>query len=70
MEKAGLLSELRITVLAQDSVQYESPLLGQHGIALLLEARSAEGRHMFLVDVGQTRAKSGGKPTSKRSASP
>jgi 7,8-dihydropterin-6-yl-methyl-4-(beta-D-ribofuranosyl)aminobenzene 5'-phosphate synthase len=53
MEKAGLLSELRITVMAEDSVQYESPLLGQHGIALLLEARSAEGRHMFLVDVGQ-----------------
>jgi len=53
MEKAGFLSELRITVLAEDSVQYESPLLGQHGIALLLEARSAEGRHRFLVDVGQ-----------------
>lgn len=53
MEKVGFLSELRITVLAEDSVQYESPLLGQHGIALLLEARNAEGRRRFLVDVGQ-----------------
>jgi len=47
------LSSLKVTVLAEDSVQYESPLLGQHGISILLEARHRDSRRRILVDVGQ-----------------
>jgi 7,8-dihydropterin-6-yl-methyl-4-(beta-D-ribofuranosyl)aminobenzene 5'-phosphate synthase len=54
MDKSGFLSELRITVLAEDSVQYESPLWGQHGISFLIEAQGVGGRRSFLVDVGQS----------------
>jgi 7,8-dihydropterin-6-yl-methyl-4-(beta-D-ribofuranosyl)aminobenzene 5'-phosphate synthase len=48
-----MLSNLKITVLAEDSVQYESPLLGQHGISFLLEARRQDVCERILVDVGQ-----------------
>lgn len=47
------LSSLKITVLAEDSVQYESPLLGQHGISFLLEAARKNLCKKILVDVGQ-----------------
>jgi 7,8-dihydropterin-6-yl-methyl-4-(beta-D-ribofuranosyl)aminobenzene 5'-phosphate synthase len=47
------LSSLKITVLAEDSVQYESPLLGQHGISFLLEASRKDLCIRVLVDVGQ-----------------
>jgi 7,8-dihydropterin-6-yl-methyl-4-(beta-D-ribofuranosyl)aminobenzene 5'-phosphate synthase len=53
MNPSDLLSSLKITVLAEDSVQYESPLLGQHGISFLLEARKQEVCRRILVDVGQ-----------------
>jgi 7,8-dihydropterin-6-yl-methyl-4-(beta-D-ribofuranosyl)aminobenzene 5'-phosphate synthase len=47
------LDRLKITVLAEDSVGYESPLLGQHGISLLLEAWKGTVKKNVLVDVGQ-----------------
>ena len=53
MNPTDLLSNLKITVLAEDSVQYESPLLGQHGISFLLEAKSQDVCRRILVDVGQ-----------------
>lgn len=53
MNPSELLSSLKITVLAEDSVQYESPLLGQHGISFLLEARKQDVCRRILVDVGQ-----------------
>jgi len=53
MNPSDLLSNLKITVLAEDSVQYESPLLGQHGISFLLEAKSQDECRRILVDVGQ-----------------
>ena len=53
MNPSDLLSSLKITVLAEDSVQYESPLLGQHGISFLLEARRMDLCRRILVDVGQ-----------------
>jgi 7,8-dihydropterin-6-yl-methyl-4-(beta-D-ribofuranosyl)aminobenzene 5'-phosphate synthase len=53
MRQSALLSSLKITVLAEDSVQYESPLLGQHGISFLLEARKHDLCRRILVDVGQ-----------------
>ena len=37
MEKVGPLDSLRVTVLAEDSVLYESPYLEQHGVSFLLE---------------------------------
>ena len=46
------LDSLTITVAAEDSVLYESPFLGQHGISLYLEACSAGFRRNILVDVG------------------
>jgi 7,8-dihydropterin-6-yl-methyl-4-(beta-D-ribofuranosyl)aminobenzene 5'-phosphate synthase len=53
MNPSDLLASLKVTVLAEDSVQYESPLLGQHGISFLLEAKKGELCRRILVDVGQ-----------------
>jgi len=53
MEKLGPLDNLRITVLAEDSVLYESPYLGQHGVSFLLEGTKDSDIRRILVDVGQ-----------------
>ena len=53
MERLGALDNLRITVLAEDSVLYESPYLGQHGVSFLLEGVSGGNKKIILVDVGQ-----------------
>jgi 7,8-dihydropterin-6-yl-methyl-4-(beta-D-ribofuranosyl)aminobenzene 5'-phosphate synthase len=54
MGKTGReLDSLKIAVLAEDSVLYESPHLGQHGISFLLEGRRGENTRRILVDVGQ-----------------
>jgi len=48
-----VLDSLRITVLAEDSVLYESAYLGQHGVSFLLEGVSGGNTKRILVDVGQ-----------------
>jgi len=48
-----MLDALRVTVLAEDSVPYESPLLGQHGVSFWLEAELNGNVKRILVDVGQ-----------------
>ena len=53
MNREGELDGLRVTVLAEDSVMYESPYLGQHGISLLLESRAGATVRNILVDVAQ-----------------
>jgi 7,8-dihydropterin-6-yl-methyl-4-(beta-D-ribofuranosyl)aminobenzene 5'-phosphate synthase len=53
MERPGVLDYLRITVLADDCVLYESPYLGQHGASFLLEGVSGRNTKRLLVDVGQ-----------------
>ena len=53
MDKLGALDRLKITVLAEDSVLYESPYLGQHGVSFLLEGVSQGDMKRILVDVGQ-----------------
>ncbi len=53
MERLGALDNLRITVLAEDSVLYESPYLGQHGVSFLLEGVGGGNKKIILVDVGQ-----------------
>jgi 7,8-dihydropterin-6-yl-methyl-4-(beta-D-ribofuranosyl)aminobenzene 5'-phosphate synthase len=53
MEERAQLDYLKITALAEDSVLYESPYLGQHGISFLLEATIGEECKRILVDVGQ-----------------
>lgn len=53
MEKFSQLDSLKITVLAEDSVLYESPYLGQHGVSFLLEGISGKEKKNILVDVGQ-----------------
>lgn len=47
------LDSLRITVIAEDTVPYESPLWGQHGISFLLEAEKDGLQKRIMVDVGQ-----------------
>lgn len=47
------LESIRILVLAEDTVPYESPLLGQHGVSFLLEAKAGEVTKQIIVDVGQ-----------------
>ena len=53
MEERAQLDYLKITVIAADSVLYESPYLGQHGISFLLEGTIGEESKSILVDVGQ-----------------
>jgi len=48
-----LLKKLTVTVLAEDSVPYESPLLGQHGVSYWLVAERDGITKRILVDVGQ-----------------
>ena len=50
------LDKLTITVIAEDSVMYESPYLGQHGISFLLAAEREGLIQNVLVDVGQNPA--------------
>lgn len=49
----GKLDELKVTVLAEDSVPYESGLSGQHGISYFIEAVKDQFKINVLVDVGQ-----------------
>lgn len=49
----GQLNKLRITVVAEDSVLYESPYLGQHGICFLVSAEREGITKNVLVDVAQ-----------------
>ncbi|MDX9801210.1 MAG: MBL fold metallo-hydrolase [Spirochaetia bacterium] len=49
----GELDELEVIVMCEDSVQYESPFLGQHGISLLARGISAGISRSILMDVGQ-----------------
>ncbi|MBN2554203.1 MAG: MBL fold metallo-hydrolase [Spirochaetales bacterium] len=53
MKIQGELDSLQVTIVAEDSVLYESPLLGQHGISMFLEARRGEVTRNILVDVAQ-----------------
>ena len=47
------LDRMSLTVLAEDSVLYESPYWGQHGVSFLIEAYYNNVRKNVLVDVGQ-----------------
>jgi 7,8-dihydropterin-6-yl-methyl-4-(beta-D-ribofuranosyl)aminobenzene 5'-phosphate synthase len=49
----GELNSLKITVLTEDSVLYESHYLGQHGVSFLLEGVKGSDVMRILVDVGQ-----------------
>jgi len=52
MEEQRELDHLQITVLTEDSVEYESPFLGQHGISFLVKT-IGDTQKNILVDVGQ-----------------
>lgn len=49
----SMLDFLSIRVLAEDSVEYDSPYLGQHGISLLLTAGRKNEQYRILFDVAQ-----------------
>jgi len=53
MPQLERLDTLSVTVLAEDSVQYESPLWGQHGISLFVTAEKDGITRNVLVDVAQ-----------------
>ncbi len=53
MAEIGELNSLKITVLTEDSVLYESHYLGQHGVSFLLEGVKGSDVMRILVDVGQ-----------------
>jgi len=42
---------LRVTILAEDSVPYESPFWGQHGFSCLIETYSGDDSQRIVVDV-------------------
>lgn len=53
-----MLTSLTVTIVAEDSVGYETPFLGQHGVSFLLDARGTDARGQerssrVLVDVAQ-----------------
>lgn len=50
---SGSLQRLSIQVVAEDTVGYDTPFLGQHGISILLTAESQAGICRVLVDVAQ-----------------
>ena len=47
------LESLIVTVVAEDTVGYETPYLGQHGISLYVRAKSSGKIFNLLIDVGQ-----------------
>ena len=53
MAEIGELNSLKIAVLTEDSVLYESHYLGQHGVSFLLEGAKGSDVMRILVDVGQ-----------------
>jgi len=53
MNKMDALDSLSIRVVAEDSVMYESPFWGQHGISLYLTADKDALRKNILMDVAQ-----------------
>jgi 7,8-dihydropterin-6-yl-methyl-4-(beta-D-ribofuranosyl)aminobenzene 5'-phosphate synthase len=53
MNKKNRLKRLKITVLAEDSVGYDTPYLGQHGISFLLTCEREGDVRNVLVDVAQ-----------------
>lgn len=48
-----MLDSLKVTIVAEDSVGYETPYLGQHGVSFYLEAKRGETERRVLVDVAQ-----------------
>jgi len=56
MNKKYRLKRLKITVIAEDSVGYDTPYLGQHGISFLLTAEREGVVRNILVDVAQDSA--------------
>lgn len=54
MTKSEYLDKLIITIVAEDSVLYESPYWGQHGISFFIEACKNKIQKNILVDVGQS----------------
>jgi 7,8-dihydropterin-6-yl-methyl-4-(beta-D-ribofuranosyl)aminobenzene 5'-phosphate synthase len=53
MVNKGELDRLRVTVIAEDSVLYESPYLGQHGVSFLITSEREGVTKNVLVDVAQ-----------------
>lgn len=47
------LDSLEIVVAAEDSVEFESPCLGQHGLSIIVTAASGSLQKRVLMDVGQ-----------------
>jgi len=53
MNQIEYLDKLTLTVVAEDSVLYESPYWGQHGVSFFLESSKNNVKKNILVDVGQ-----------------
>jgi len=53
MKGLDSLDKLAVTVVAEDSVLYESPYWGQHGISLMGEAEKNGFSRNYLIDVAQ-----------------
>jgi 7,8-dihydropterin-6-yl-methyl-4-(beta-D-ribofuranosyl)aminobenzene 5'-phosphate synthase len=54
MNTMECLDKLVVTIVAEDSVLYESPYWGQHGISFFLEAYKDDLKSNVLVDVAQS----------------
>ena len=54
MQNTSPVHKLVVTVLGDDFAGYDSPLLGRHGISLLLEVYSSDQNANILFDVSQS----------------
>jgi len=53
-DKIDMLDTLRVRILVEDTVMYESPFWGAHGISFYITARKDDIVRNILIDVGQS----------------
>ncbi len=51
--KEAKLDYLRVLILAENTVPFDRPLLGQHGLSCFIEARREKASLRLIMDVGQ-----------------
>lgn len=56
IKKVGSLDQARITILAEDTIAYDTPFLGRFGLAILLELKAGSDEKWVLYDTNSSPA--------------
>ena len=56
IKKLGLLQESTISILAEDSIAFDTPFMGRFGLSLLLELKAGTREKHILYDTNSTAA--------------